>query len=54
MEHHIENLEAPEAVIEVEDLVGADETGGLSTTNCGGTFGTASCPATIGTAFSFT
>ncbi|HOA57309.1 MAG TPA: hypothetical protein PKI09_04900 [Dermatophilaceae bacterium] len=41
------------ALVEIEDLA---EMGGVqaSTLNCGGTFGTLTCPSTLGTNFCFT
>jgi hypothetical protein len=47
-------------VVTIEDLADldggatADAAAVASTHNCGGTFGTATCPASIGSAFSFT
>ena len=43
------------STVTIEELNEVD--GGVAasgTHNCGGTFGTATCPASIGTAFSFT
>jgi hypothetical protein len=48
-----ETVVAPQVFedIAIEEL---GEVAGAGTTNTGGTFGTAGCPACIGTAFSFT
>jgi len=46
---------APFGLIGIEELNEVDGMGSAGGThNCGGTFGTLSCPASVGTAFSFT
>lgn len=61
MEHIDPQLQAPAVVdaaglelVVVEELAELDGASAAGTHNCGGTFGTATCPASIGTAFSFT
>ncbi|GAA1995584.1 hypothetical protein JL107_07685 [Nakamurella flavida] len=45
----------PLSLVGIEELNEIDGMGSAGGThNCGGTFGTLSCPASVGTAFSFT
>ena len=48
----------PVVELTIEELTdlngGAAEAVASGTTNCGGSFGTATCPSTLGTSFSFT
>jgi hypothetical protein len=56
----MENIETPAfvdettALVTVEELAELDGAMAAGTLNTGGTFGTATCPASVGTAFSFT